>query len=106
MWCWTALSVVTSWAISYGAFGPNGQGGSKNGQVLQIGPGSDVYELDAFLGIGGLDLNGAKTGTSAQLSLDSLPAGLAYRFNSTLGGNGSDLILTYTFSNTTSAVVY
>ncbi|HLH52576.1 MAG TPA: SdrD B-like domain-containing protein [Verrucomicrobiae bacterium] len=106
IWCATMLSIVPGQAISFGPFGSKGQGGSKNGQPLLIGAGSDVFELDAFLRLGGLDLNGPQVGTSAQLSLDSLPAGLSYSFSSTLGTNSADLILTYTFSNTTANVVY
>ena len=104
---WAAMGVtVQSKAINLQPFGVNGQGGSKNGQVIQIGPASDVYELDAFLRIGGLDLNGSKSGVTAQLSLDSLPAGLAYNFSYALGSNTADLFLTYTFSNTTSTVLF
>ncbi len=103
--CWMALTTTPTEAITSGPFGPSGAGGTKNGQALLIGPG-DVYELDAFLRVGGLDLNGAQIGTSAQLSQDSLPAGLSYHFSSAFGTNASDLILTYTFSNTTSTVTY
>ena len=105
--CCTALSTpLGSRAVTVGTFGPAGQSGTKNGQPLQIGPLSSAYELDAFLRIGGLDLNGPQSGISAQLSRDALPAGLSYAFTSTLGSSPSDLLLTYTFSNTTSTVVY
>src|SRR6185295_16117467 len=71
-------------AITVGAFGIHGEGGTKNGQNFQIGSGGSVFELDAFLNIAGLDLNGTnlnQKGTSAQLSRDSLPAGLVYTFS-------------------------
>jgi hypothetical protein len=104
--CWTALCLLSSQAITVGPFGPLGEGGSKNGQVLQLGPGSDAYEVDAFLRIGGLDLNGAQAGTAAQLSTDPLPAGLTYTFSSALVSNATDLALTYVFSNSINSVVY
>jgi len=88
-------------AITFGPFGPNGEGGTRNGQTMLIGSGGSVYELDGFLGIGSLDLNGSQEGTCAQLSRDSLPAGLTYGFASALSSNQADLVLTYSFTNTT-----
>jgi hypothetical protein len=101
-----ALCSQRSQAITVGPFGPLGEGGTKNGQVLEIGPGTDAYEVDAFLRVGGFDLNGPQIGTAAQLSRDPLPAGLTYTFSSAVGSNATDLILTYLFSNSTSGVVY
>ena len=104
--CGAALGTVPSSAITYGPFGPMGEGGTKNGQTLLIGLGGSVYELDGFLGVGGLDLNGTQVGTCAQLSRDSLPAGLAYSFASALSSNQADLVLTYAFSNTTTLTLF
>jgi hypothetical protein len=85
-----------------GAFGPGGEGGDANGQPIQIGPGGAVFEVDAFVSIEGQDLNGAGTsGTSAQLSADPLPSGLAYAFASSLEDSDTDLRLRYTFTNNT-----
>ena len=84
-----------------GPFGPKGQGGSKNGQTFQIGSGGVVHELDAFLTINGVDLNGGQVGTSAPLSSQPPPPGLAYSFSSALS-NGTDLVLTYLFVNQSS----
>lgn len=82
-------------------FGPNGEGGSINGQVLFFGSGGEVFELDAFVNIGGLDLNGVAPGTSAQLSINSLPPGLAYSFSTELRPDETDLTLRYEFTNNT-----
>jgi|GEM_PF-2606989 len=102
-----SLALVTttpSRAITFGPFGPNGEGGTKNGQTLTIGSGGTVFELDGFLDVGGMDLNGAQFGVSAQLSRDPLPAGMGYRFTNYLSANQADLVLSYTFTNTTSTV--
>lgn len=89
------------WAISLTPFGPFGEGGASNGQSFSIGTGGSVFEVDAFLNIGGMDLNGGFFGTSAQLSLDPLPVGLSYSFSSSLSLDSTDLTLSYTFSNNT-----
>lgn len=93
-------------AITFGPFGPNGEGGSKNGQTFTIGTGGTVFELDSFLDVNGTDLNGANFGVSAQLSRDSLPAGLGYNFTNYLSSDAADLVLSYTFTNTTSSMVF
>lgn len=108
------LSLVCTWAAGWGTpalaiipgpFGPHGEGGTKNGQTLQIGAGGSVYELDAFLNLEGQDLNGAQLGTSAQLSRDALPAGLALGCAQALSADQADLVLTYSFTNTTAAAM-
>lgn len=91
--------------IFFTPFGTNGEGGSVNGQVLFFGSGGEVFELDAFVNIAGMDLNGAAAGTSAQLSTSPLPAGLALAFNASLSGDESDLTLTYTLTNNTGATL-
>lgn len=88
-------------ATTFGPFGPHGEGGSKNNQTFQIGPGGSVFELDAFLAVNGLDLNGAQTGSAAQLSQHPLPAGLQFGFSAALP-TATDAVLTYGFTNTTS----
>ncbi len=88
-------------AMTYTPFGPNGEGGTINGQSLSFGSGGEVYELDAFLGITGQDLNGVGIGTTAQLSRNPLPAGVSFVFGKSLSPDGSDLTLTYTFTNNT-----
>ena len=102
--CGVACVMFRAGAITFSAFGPHGEGGSKNGQSFLIGPGGSVFELEAFLYVGGLDLNGSALGTTADLARDSLPAGLTYNFSWALPGTQSDLVLTYAFSNQTSAV--
>jgi hypothetical protein len=92
---------VESHATSFGPFGPKGEGGSKYGQAFQIGAGGNVYELDSFLAVNGFDLNGGQAGTSAQLSGQSLPAGLAFGFSAALS-NQTDAVLTYVFTNLSS----
>src|SRR6266568_6270080 len=99
---WVVLT--TTHAITFGPFGSKGEGGTKNGQSFTVGAGGSVFELDGFLYLGGLDLNGAQLGTSAQLSHDSLPAGIVYSFSAALSSNAADVVLTYMFSNTTSTV--
>lgn len=98
---WAALTALQSPAITVGPFGPQGEGGTKNGQSFTIGAGGSVFELDAFLNLGGLDLNGAQLGTSAQLSQNSLPPGLVYQFSPVLSADTASLVLNYSFSNTT-----
>jgi SdrD B-like protein len=100
---WAAMAAHQVEAITVGSFGPKGEGGSKNGQSFSIGSGGTVFELDGFLTVQGLDLNGSQLGTAAQLSRDSLPDGLAYTFSSALSPNNTDIVLTYSFSNATTS---
>jgi hypothetical protein len=95
------IAALNSQAITVGPFGAHGEGGSRHGQSLTIGPGGSVHELDAFLATAGVDLNGTVPGTSAQLSRHPLPPGLEYSFSAALSTDGSDLTLTYRFVNTT-----
>ncbi len=105
VFCGAAFLAVPSRAITFGPFGPHGEGGSKNGQSFTIGPGGSVYELDAFVSVEGFDLNGpVQPGTSAQLSQYSLPAGMVYSFTNALSADQTAVVLTYAFSNTTSTV--
>lgn len=92
-------------AITLTPFGANGEGGSKNGQTLTIGPGGTVFELDGFLNMDGMDLNGAQFGVSAQLSRDPLPAGVGFVFTNYLSSDQAGLVLSYTFTNTGAAVL-
>jgi len=78
---------------------------SISAQAITIGADGKVIELDAYLNIGGEDLNGSAFGTSAQLSLDSLPTGLDFSFNSTLSSDSKDLTLRYTFVNKTGKAI-
>jgi len=88
-------------AITYTAFGSNGEGGSSNGQTLTIGTGGTTYELDCFLHINGQDINGANPGTSAKLSRDGVPTNdVTFSFSPVLSADSTDLTLTYTFKNT------
>lgn len=94
-----SLSSAAQAAILFTPFGPNGEGGSANGQVLSFGSGGEVFELDAFVNIAGFDLNGGASGTSAQLSVNPLPAGTSLGFGVALSPDQSDLTLTYTLAN-------
>ena len=85
--------------IVVSGFGTNGQGGSNNGHPFTFGGGGNVYEVDAFLNIGGLDLNGATVGTSGQVSSDSLPTGVSFLFSYQLTADNSDILLTYSVDN-------
>ena len=87
--------------ISFTSFGPNGEGGTSNGQSLTFGTLGSVFELDAFVNIDGLDLNGGTLGTSGQLSVDPLPAGLTFGFTPKLSADETDLVLEYEFTNRT-----
>ncbi len=87
--------------ISFGPFGPRGEGGAANGQHLAVGPGGEVFEIDAFLAIDGRDLNGDGVGTAAQLSRDALPPGLSLGFEAVLSPDATDLTLSYTLTNDT-----
>ncbi|MCC6820220.1 MAG: SdrD B-like domain-containing protein [Verrucomicrobiota bacterium] len=99
--CGATLVAAKSLATSFSSFGPQGAGGSKNGQVFQVGDGGTVFELDAFLAVNGFDLNGGSAGTSAQLSGQSLPTGLALGFSAALS-DPADAVLTYVFTNLSS----
>jgi hypothetical protein len=94
-----ALASAPGQAIELGPFGTQGQGGSRSGQTFRIGPAGSVYELDGFVAVGGLDLNGADAGTAMRLSRGGLPAGLTCVFANELAADRTDLTLSYTFSN-------
>ena len=85
--------------IDHSPFGLHGEGGERNGQSMRIRPGGSVHELDAFVCVDGLDLNGSEFGTSARLSRDALPAELGFAFTNRLSDDLTDLILTYTLRN-------
>lgn len=87
-------------AIEFTPFGAQGQGGSRNGQSFRIGPAGSVFELDAFVHVAGVDLNGDEPGLTARLSRHALPAGLNLAFAPELSADNSDLVLRYTFTNT------
>ena len=101
VFCWMAWLAVPAMAITFTPFGSHGEGGSKNGQSFLIGPGGSVYEYDAFLYVAGQDLNGVVLGASAQLSRDNPPTGLDWGVTPALSADQADLVLTYTFTNTT-----
>lgn len=98
-----ALGAGNALAISFDPFGPNGEGGSINGQSFSVGSGGEVFEVDGFLNISGEDLNGGAFGTSAQLSIDALPTGLDYDFAAALSADSTDITLSYSFTNDTGA---
>jgi hypothetical protein len=93
------LATSSLLAIEFAPFGAQGQGGSRNGQSFRIGPAGSVFELDAFVHVAGLDLNGDEPGLTARLSRHALPAGLSLAFAPELSADGSDLVLRYTFAN-------
>ncbi|MFC1498221.1 hypothetical protein ACFLS1_07115 [Verrucomicrobiota bacterium] len=101
----TTLFLVVSpvTAVQFSDFGPNGEGGYLNNQTFTISENGKVFELDAFLNIEGLDLNGIDKGTSAQLSKHSIPLG--YTFFATTSPDSIDAILTYTFTNNTASTI-
>jgi hypothetical protein len=74
-----------------------------NGQSFSVGSGGEVFENYAFVNIAGEDLNGGDFGTSAQLSIHSLPTGLDFAFSTSLSADATDLVLTYEFTNNTGA---
>jgi len=90
-------------AITVQPFGSRGQGGDLNGQNFTIGTGGQVHQLDAFVYIQGLDLNGSLLGSTAQLSRDSLPNNLTYQFSFALSADAADIVLTYSLTNNSGA---
>lgn len=88
-----------------GAFSALGAGGRVNGQTIMIGGGGSVEELDAFVAIEGRDLDGFGAGRSARLSDGVVPADLDITFSSALSSDGTNLVLSYAFENTGSAVI-
>ena len=63
--------------------------------------GVDVYQIDSFLNIDGLDLNGIEwDGESAQLGIHPLPAGLDFDFRAELSSDSHSVRLIYHFTNT------
>ena len=101
--CSLWMGAESIWGIAYTPLGPHGEGGALHGQTFDIGPGGGVYELDAFLHIGGMDLNGAAAGTSAKLSTDALPAGLTVQVTDWLSTNKQDMAVIYMLSNTSAS---
>lgn len=100
VFCLALITAVPSRAITFNPFGVHGEGGTKNGQAMTIGLEGTVFEVDGFLGIGSTDLNGNQFGVNAQLSRDALPAGLGFSFTNYLSSDQADLVLSYTFTNT------
>jgi hypothetical protein len=95
---------IANAAIVTGPFGANGEGGLVNSQAFTFGTAGTVYELDAFINIEGRDLNGSGEGTSRQLSLGDPAPGINFTFSHEDAG-GSDIGLTYVFTNSTGALV-
>lgn len=91
-------------AIVTGPFGRNGDGGRVNTQEFTFGTAGTVHELDAFINIEGRDLNGSEEGTSRQLSHGDPAPGINFTFSHKDAG-GSDVELTYVFTNSTGALV-
>jgi hypothetical protein len=91
--------------ISFTPFGPNGEGGTLNGQSMTVGAGGEVVEVDAFVAIDGVDLNGGANGTAARLSSDALPVGLDLSFAASRSEDDTDLSLTYTLTNGTGLAI-
>lgn len=94
---------VTASGISMNPLPADGAGGAASGHFFEIGGDTVVAELDAYLGIAGEDLNGGLFGTTVQLSLDPLPAGLSFTIAQQLSPGATDLLLRYTFTNNTGA---
>jgi hypothetical protein len=91
--------------IVSGPFGPNGEGGSVNGQGIAFGStgSGSIFEIDAFVNVQGQDLHApGDFGTSRRLSAGA-PAGFGYSFSSTV--TGPQLILTYQFVNQTGSAL-
>lgn len=107
--CCFVLSTLAFSSNTYGdlvftPFGTGGQGGSVNGQVFTFGSSGAVFELDGFISVDGLDLNGPTFGGSAQLSIDALPPGMDYKFNSNPSIDLHSVTLSYTFTNTSNSI--
>ncbi len=95
-----ALGASPAFSITIGgSFGASGAGGSLNGQPITVGDGGSVFEVDAFVAIDGLDLNGATAGNSAQLGVDGVPSDLILTFSSSRSSDGTDLVLSYALAN-------
>lgn len=86
-------------------FGSNGEGGTNNGQGFSFGSGGSIYEFDSFLRVAGQDLNGTQIGTSAQLSVDGLPAGLGFAQSYQVSNDLSDVTIEYSLVNSTGIVL-
>lgn len=99
-----ALFAASARGATFTPFGPRGEGGRLNGQTFTM-QGADIFEVDAYLVIDGLDLNGSDLGVSAQLSTNPLPPGLGYSFSSNVSTDQTDVTLTYTITNETSGII-
>lgn len=89
-------------------FPPSGSGGyGNNDHTFEFGQDgfSDIYTVDSFFDIDGQDLNGATSGTAAQMGVDALPAGVDFEFASELSGDATDITLIYTWTNNTESVL-
>jgi hypothetical protein len=100
-----SLYQAASYGIMLTPFHPSSAGGTVNGQALTIGAHGSVFELDAYVGIGGQDLNGGFFGSTAQLRFDPLPPGLDLAFDAMLSDSNTDLTLSYALTNNTGAEI-
>ncbi len=93
----TLLLANTAQAIGVSAFGPGGQGGTLNGQTFDVGAGGSVFDMDAFLHVGGAGQQLSQAGSTV--------AGLGFQFAAALSADTTDLTLSYTFSNSSAASI-
>ena len=90
--------VPQAYALEYSAFGQYAQGGYFHGQDFFTDPGGLVYEVDSFLRTAGMD-------ASAPLSLSGGSIPFEFSFSTQLSDDGTDLTITYSFTNSTGADV-
>lgn len=79
--------------------------GYANDYQFTFGKYGYVYDLDAFLHIPNIDLNGGEIGMSARLSKDVLPDYLSLKFSRELSEDKENLTLSYQIKNTGSEVI-
>jgi hypothetical protein len=102
----SVLASAPALAVVVTTFGPNGEAGyifkvdpdGEERRILSIGASGDVNELDAFLNLGG--------GTTLLLSDGGLgSAGVGFAFGYGISADGTDLTLSYTFTNNTGGLL-
>ncbi len=74
--------------------------GYADENAVTFGSGA-TFDLDAYINIYGMDLNGTADGTSGQMSEHEVPSGLSLNFSYALTDTDTDLTLTYRWTNNT-----
>lgn len=84
---------------AFGQDNPIGGVGEVFGKPMFIGSGGAIHEIDAFLYIDGIDLNGDFPGVTGKLSRDLMPEGIKITFDLKWLEEGSSILFEYVIKN-------